>query len=289
VGKSFLLSSIGTCLAIQGKKVVLLDADFGGANLHTFLGVSRPSISLTDFFDDKLPLSQLIVEGGIDNMGLLTGAIRSLAPDGIKYAQKLKFFRHIEELDTEYVLIDLGGGTHFNILDTFLLADKMIMVIVPEIISIENMYHFLKNVFYRKLVNSLSAYGLKDVVWKAWKNRAKNNIINLKELVEYLKGLSKRIEDIINMELSNFTVYVILNQIKSHQEVKIGNYVTSVCMKYFDLNAQYIGYVEYDSFISRCINERQPYMQANSASNCANEIKKLTENLLKGRQISIKN
>ncbi|MBW2087075.1 MAG: P-loop NTPase, partial [Deltaproteobacteria bacterium] len=27
VGKSFLLSSIGTCLAIQGKKVVLLDAD----------------------------------------------------------------------------------------------------------------------------------------------------------------------------------------------------------------------------------------------------------------------
>ncbi|MBW1709026.1 MAG: P-loop NTPase [Deltaproteobacteria bacterium] len=289
VGKSFILSSVGSHLALQGKQVVLLDADLGGANLHTFLGMNKPAISLTDFFDDKLPLSELIVDSGVDNMGLLTGAIRSLAPNGIKHTQKLKLFRHIEELETEYVLIDLGGGIHFNTLDTFLLADKMIMVVVPEIIAIENMYHFLKNVFYRKLTNTLSAYGLKDIVRKAWQNRSELNITSLKELVDHLKGLSKRVEDIINMELSNFTVYIVLNQIRNHQEIIIGNYVTSVCMKYFDLKAEYAGYIEYDSFVSRCINERQLYMKANSSSSCAKEIKRLTRNLLEGKHIRIGN
>ena len=52
-GKSFVTSSIGTHLASKGSKVVLIDADLGGANLHTLLGVSKPRNSLTDFFEKK--------------------------------------------------------------------------------------------------------------------------------------------------------------------------------------------------------------------------------------------
>ncbi|MBW2091668.1 MAG: P-loop NTPase, partial [Deltaproteobacteria bacterium] len=62
VGKSFLISGMGSSLALEGKQVILLDADLGGANLHTFLGINKPENTLTDFFDDKLPLSELIVD-----------------------------------------------------------------------------------------------------------------------------------------------------------------------------------------------------------------------------------
>jgi len=41
VGKSFVLSSVGMSLAKKGK-VIMIDADLGGANLHNFLGISRP-------------------------------------------------------------------------------------------------------------------------------------------------------------------------------------------------------------------------------------------------------
>ena len=83
-GKSFIISSVGNCLASQDKKVVLIDADLGGANLHTFLGIEKPRISLTDFFEKKVPLPDIIVDSGVKNMGFLIGAIHSLSPDGIK-------------------------------------------------------------------------------------------------------------------------------------------------------------------------------------------------------------
>lgn len=288
IGKSFIISSVGNYLAQKGKSVVLIDADLGGANLHTFLGVNKPKNSLTDFFDKKIPIAEIITDTGIPNMRLLMGTIRSFAPSSIKYTQKLKFFRHIAKINADYILIDVGAGAHFNTIDTFLIADKMIVLIVPEIISVENMYFFLKNVFLRKLMTSMNDHGLKDIFINTWEKREKYNIRNLYQFISYLKDLSNPIENIVDKELSNFMVYILLNQVRSNQEIMIGNSVKSICMKYFGLNSQYIGYVEYDDFISRCVNKRQPYMEAYPASRCAKEIERLTENLIKGRHINIK-
>ncbi len=288
VGKSFVISSLACSLASQGRKVILVDADFGGANLHTFLGLGKPKVSLSEFFEDQISLSKLTIDTGIPNLELLAGTLRSLTPDSIKHSQKLKFFRHIRGLDADFVLIDLGGGTHFNILDTFLLADKMLLVVVPELISIENMYQFLKNVLFRRLTSTFSANGMKDEIREAWSKRAEHNITNLSELIDYLKRLSSSVETVIDNIVSDFTVYVILNQIRSNQDVKVGHHLVSVCKKYFDLQAHFAGYIEYDSFVSRCVNEKQTYMQTQSTSSCANEITKLAENLTLGRKIGIR-
>ncbi|MFO7737621.1 MAG: P-loop NTPase [Desulfatiglandaceae bacterium] len=284
-GKSFIISSIGNYLAQKDKKIVLIDADLGGANLHTFLGIDKPKVSLTDFLERKIPLADLIVDSGIPNMGLLIGAIHSLAPDGIKYTQKLKLFRHIKNLHADFILIDLGAGAHFNTLDTFLIADKRLVVIVPEITSIENTYYFLKNAFFRKLMITLGDHGLKDVVQDAWKNRGEYNIANLNQLLDHLKGLSKTMENIVAQELSEFRNYIVLNRITSSQEIMIGSSVKSICKKYFGLDGNYVGYIEYDPIIPRCINKRKPYMQAYPASRCAKEIQRLTENILDGKDI----
>ncbi|MCP4666270.1 MAG: MinD/ParA family protein [Deltaproteobacteria bacterium] len=288
IGKSFVISSIGTSLALREKRVVLIDADFGGANLHSFLGVSRPKFSLTDFFDKKLPLSDLIVNGGTKNLGFVAGAIDSLAGESFTYTQKLKLFRHIKRITADYVIIDLAAGSTFNTIDAFLLADKMVAVIIPELTSIENMYYFLKNAFFRRLIGSLNDNGFKDLVLSKWKNRWAYNITNLKQLVDYLKGLSNQIKDIVDKELSNFEVHIVLNMIRTNQHVSIGNSVKSVCSKFLGFNAHYAGYVEYDNSISRAVNRRQPYMLNYSASRCAKEIERVTDNLLSEDQIRIR-
>ncbi len=53
VGKSLLAANLGIYLAQLGKRVILIDADLGGANLHTFVGVERPAVTLGDFFDQR--------------------------------------------------------------------------------------------------------------------------------------------------------------------------------------------------------------------------------------------
>src|SRR5688500_10532748 len=52
--KALVASNLGVHLASLGKKVVLVDADLGGANLHTWLGMSPPKKTLSDFVDRKV-------------------------------------------------------------------------------------------------------------------------------------------------------------------------------------------------------------------------------------------
>ncbi|MBU0729012.1 MAG: P-loop NTPase [Proteobacteria bacterium] len=287
IGKSFIISSIGSTLAMRGKKVVLIDADLGGANLHSFLGMSRPKTSLSDFFDKKAPLEDLLVESGIPNLKLLSGTVNSLSSDSIKHAQKRKFFHHIKELDADHILIDLGAGTHFNTIDTFLLADKMIAVIVPEMIAIENMYYFLKNVFFRKLVTAMTMAGKKDVVTASWKNRGKLGIETLKQLLDYLKGYSEQVEEVITSELNSFTVNILLNKSKNGKDAQVGHSAKSVCMKYFGFNAKYVGHVEFDEFVTRSTNKRQVYVQQHPASKTTKQLDKVIDNLIEGRQVGM--
>lgn len=286
-GKSFITSSMGTYLAGSGNRVILVDADLGGANLHSFLGINRPRNSLSEFFDSKASLRELVVNAGLNDLGLISGDLNSLDSDSIKHAQKQKLHRHIRGLDADYVLIDLGAGSHYNTIDTFLLADKMIVVIVPEITAIENMYQYLKNVLFRKLKGTLAEYGLKEIVQEAWKKRSAHNIKNLRDLIDYLRGISGNVRDIVDREISPFRIFLVLNQVRSSQDIAIGASVRSVCIKYFGIHAHYVGYVEYDDCIWGCVNRRQPFMQTYPSTRCAKELGRVAENLLSKREMTV--
>jgi flagellar biosynthesis protein FlhG len=286
-GKSFITSSIGVCLASRGGRVVMLDADLGGANLHSFLGINRPEASLTDFFEKDVPLKDLVVKTGIARMGLVSGDIHSLASDSIRYTQKLKLFRHIKGLDADYVLIDLGSGSHNNTLDTFLFADRKIIVSVPEITAIENMYHFIKNMFFRRLKMTLGRHGMKDIVIELWKRRDDYGIRNLSDLLEYLKDQQPELKDDIDGEILGLNMNIVLNKVRSGGEIPIGMSVKSVCSKFLGLGAQYVGYVEYDDTVWRCTNNGRPFMLTYPSSRSAKELKRLCENLLGGQQVRV--
>src|SRR5436305_10463695 len=74
VGKSLLAANLGIYLAQLGRRTVLVDADLGGANLHTFVGVERPRVTLGDLFNRRVSrLEDCIVETAITGLGLLYG------------------------------------------------------------------------------------------------------------------------------------------------------------------------------------------------------------------------
>lgn len=287
VGKSFLISNLAHSLALQGKKTILIDADFGGANLHSFLGISRPTSSLTDFFMKKTPLADLVIDSGIPNLGLIVGMIRSFTPESINYAQKQKFLRHIKQLGAENVLVDLGAGSNFNTIDTFLLADKKIVVTLPEVTAMDNMYSFLKYAFFRRLLQAFAEKRRQYVILNAYQDyqeKGENNAGNLQQFVQYLRGIDKLAEQVVEQVLSDYEINIIVNQARSKEDVMLGNSVKSVCLKYLGFRSRYSGYVEHDELVPIAINNRQPYLQAYPASRFKDEIKKITNNLLNSEE-----
>lgn len=286
-GKSFVTCNIATCLAAQGKKTLVIDADFGGANLHTLLGVSKSQKSLADFFSNKALLPELIVDTKIENLHLIVGPLRYFEPESIKYAQKIKLFNHIKRLNADFIILDLGSGTHFNIVDTFLLADKKIVVTLPQITALENMFSFLNNAFFRCLNRGFAQKKLGYIFKSTVKEKAGYELGHLRQFIAMLREKSVEASDIIDTELSKYMVNIIINQAKTSKDISLGNQVRSLCIKYLGFKANYIGYIEQDDTIPRAINKQQPYLQMYPKSKCATKIEKITLNLLDNTQMRV--
>jgi len=283
-GKSFMASSMAIHLAQTGHRVTLIDADIGGANLHSYFGMTHPRATLTEFFEKKIPLVELKIRSGVNNLSFIPGDVKSLASDGILYSQKLKLFRHIKMLNSEYVIIDVGAGSNTNIIDTFLIADKMIAVLLPDVLAVENLYHFIKNALFRKLKNTLKPYGFKEFVEQIWWNKEKYGIKNLWQLIAWMKDNFPYINEILDEELSNFRMHFILNKISNSQDILLGSFIKSGFSKFLDLDTHFVGYVEHDKNVVKSIAKQEPFMQFDASSSAAQEVRICVDNLIHGRE-----
>lgn len=172
VGKTLIAANLGIMLAREGNRVILVDLDLGGANLHTCLGVELSKHTLSDFIQkDVDDLNDILMDTPINNLKLISGAQDILDIANLKYTQKIRFISKLKDLDADYVILDLGAGTSFNTLDFFLTSDIGLITLVPEPTSIENVYRFIKSAFYRKLKNAESSLKIKKMVDDIMRNR----------------------------------------------------------------------------------------------------------------------
>lgn len=286
-GKTFVVCQLASYLASTGKRVILIDNDFGGANVHSFFGLKQSSKSITQFFDEKEKLADLVINTGIENLAIIQGNTRSVSPSNIKYAHKLRLFRHIKQLDADYILLDLGGGTSADTIDSFLLADRLIVVSVPEITAIENLYQFIKSTYFRKLKDIFKTYGLQERSRLVWEKREKYGIHNIVDLLDYIKNNFPDCKDVLQNELENFLFYIILNKVRNLREIHEGFSVKSICIKYIGVNAFYAGFVEYDFQFWRNLSLIQTAPTFTVSHSTRNDIMKIATNIISGDQLKI--
>ena len=141
VGKSVLTSSLGIALANTGQRCAVVDVDLGGANLHTLLGVPRPARTLSHFVRGEVAsLEEILCPTSVRNLSIVSGSSALLEMANVKHAHKEKLLRHVRKLDVDHVLLDLGAGSAFNVLDFFVAARRAVVVVIPEPTSFENAY-----------------------------------------------------------------------------------------------------------------------------------------------------
>src|SRR5262245_34383523 len=77
IGKSFIASNLATIAARLGCRVVLIDVDFGGANLHTCLGVrSAARVNLSDYLEHRVAdFEKLAIETPVPGLRLILGTL----------------------------------------------------------------------------------------------------------------------------------------------------------------------------------------------------------------------
>ena len=281
VGKSYVSGNLGILLAQKGHNVVLADLDLGGANLHTWLGVSNPIKGITEFIERDTPdLRKLLIPTEIPGLRLISGAKDGVEIANMKHTQKRRFVNALRLLDADYIVIDLGAGTAYNTVDFFLLADSQIIIVIPEPTSIENPYRFIKNSFYRQILHNSEKFRMKSAVKNILRKDNPFNINTPKQLIDYLNHLGGNAAVFIEEQQESFRPCIILNQVRSEKEKKIGAAMVKACLKYFDLKVKISGHLDFDETVRQSVLDREPLAKSSLESKPVQQLSNICEILL---------
>ena len=172
VGKSFIVANLAASLARLGHRVVAVDADLEGPNLHTCVGIPKPRASLADFVAQREDdLGKLILDTPIPNLQLIAATDGNLATPQPTQSRRVRLMRELRELDVDFVFLDLGAGTHAAVMDYFMIGDDGVVVIAPEPTSVENAYGFIRAAFYRRLRLAMASHDMRKIVTIAMDQR----------------------------------------------------------------------------------------------------------------------
>ncbi len=276
-GKSFLTGNIGILLAKQGFKTLLIDADLGGANLHTIIGVPCPDISLSDFINRRcLALNDTVLETPIPNLFLISGARNKLDIANLAYEQKMKIFRAISGLDYHYIVLDLSAGTSFNTIDFFTVSDSGVLVCCPEPTSIENFYRLIRSVYIRKIRQILKTHHFRKLAEKA-EVQNPDAIINHPEyLLHILKQIDREKGDGIERILQGFQFKLILNQVRKQDSPRLGVMMSKIVERHLGLKIQFIGNVAFDERVHDELCGKGNFVDKHPYSQAAVDLKSIT-------------
>ena len=205
-------------------------------------------------------MDDILLPTGFPNLKLASGAHDVLDMANPNLIQQNKLRKAIRTLKADYILIDLGAGTSYYTLDLFLMADKSVLVTAPEPTSVENTYRFIKSAIYRKLKSVIRHPEVKAYLEKVTDSKNEDNPRTPAMLVSEINRINPQAGETLKYELANFSPKLVINQVRTPSDVRIGFSMRQACSKYFGVNLGYAGFIEHDAAALQSIRIRQPVL-----------------------------
>ena len=261
VGKSIMSSLLAFWLARLGSRTILMDLDLGGANLHTLMGIKMPPRGLNDFISGRFEsLEEACIETELENLRLICGASENLSLANPPFARKIKIVKHLLTLNAEHVVLDLGAGTSFNVLDFFLAAHRKIAVLTPEPVSIHNAYAFVRNAVFRRLSQVASRKPtIHELIKTAMDPKNDLKVRTVKELFQAIERANEiAMKEFLLKEIEQIRPVLITNMARAPKERSVGRVIQIVAENYLMLHLRDLGSVVYDHRIPEMVSAMIP-------------------------------
>ena len=144
VGKSNVVLNLSIELAQRGRRVFLLDADMGLANVDVLLGIT-PQYTLEHVLNGEKSIQDVILTGPAGLQILPSGSGISELSE-LTFDQQRSLFSKLSRLgdDIDYLFIDTGAGISSNVLRFNTSAGEVLVVANPEPTSVTDAYALMK-------------------------------------------------------------------------------------------------------------------------------------------------
>ena len=195
VGKSTITANVAYILAQKGKKVAVLDADIGLANMQILFD-TKPKYTLFDYIDGKCGLDDIFTKTNYSNITLIAGK------SGYQYTSStnnMLFTDVVEKIIDrsiyDFLLIDTGAGLNEQVQEFLNLSDNIIAVTTTDPSALTDLYALMKMLSIKKeklmvCFNYTAKYSTGESITKSLVNLAAKNQLNRKFMVQYLGNIS---------------------------------------------------------------------------------------------------
>ncbi len=287
VGKTVLSSSLGIALATLGYKVVMVDADLGGANLHTVMGILEPKYTFFDFYTLNCEsLNDIVLETSVENLGLISGSCGTLGLANPKYSQKVRFIKQLRSIDADFVILDLGAGASYNVIDFFLSADEGLIVTNPDPTAIQEAFNFIKVCLLRKLKRAFhDNKAVSELLEMEELARSGRMQMTMEDALARVREIDQRTGDFFEQVLESYKPKLILNMISDSQDVKEGVAIQAAAAELLSIDVEYLGYVSQDQQVKEAIRSFKPFLIRDPKCQASQDLAKLINVKLLGKSM----
>jgi flagellar biosynthesis protein FlhG len=280
VGKSVVSANVAAALAGAGRRCAIIDLDLGGANLHTLLGVSRPRYTLSHLFaGDVSSLADLMFQTSVPNLWLVSGNQALIETANPSQGKKERLVRQIRGLDVDDVVLDLGAGSGYNVLDFFLLARRGLVVATPEPTAIENAEYFLRAAFHRSLREPARRPDVAAAIRRLRENGRERRVHSAGELIALVKAIDPPAAKPLEDQARAFAPLLVVNQVRSAEHRAVGPRIVASCRERLDVSIELAGSIEADPNVLAAVERRQPALQAFPSCRFSRQIEALARRL----------
>ena len=294
VGKSLLAANLGVYLAAQGKRTILVDLDLGGANLHLFLGIWSLERKVDDFLEKRYgSIEELLLPTKYGPL-LVGGGGGALGAANIHHARKLKLLRALRNLKADYVIMDLGGDTSFNMLDFYLAAHTGVVLTTMDPASYLDAYNFIKVGLLRRLSRIFGP----ESPYRQEKDEALADIINrfvasagngqrLEALLDEVAATRPQGLKLLRQVVETYRPRTVINMPAGDNDVDaLAERLSKVSARMLSIGISYIGQLAYDGTIHQSTQNLVPHVARHPEGSLAQFCKLLMVDIEPGQAVA---
>ncbi|PIE97443.1 MAG: ATP-binding protein [Treponema sp.] len=286
VGKSLLAANLAIALSQAGKKTVLVDLDLGASNLHLVLGVAGAKKGVGTFLTGDSDFSQIIFPTEYENLSFIPGDSEIPGFAALKIYERNKLVKNLQSIDADYLIMDLGAGTHLGILDFFLLSPQGIIITSPTVTATLDAYLFLKNVAFRMIFSTFARKSKGgEYLEKLKKDGESMQRMYIPKILESLKTLDPKGVAKLLDKMSKFKPRVVMNMIDDPREAEKVMKIRRSCKQYLNIDLEHLGVIYRDNVQDVALSSRLPVIIYKPESLVSQAIYRIADKIIESQTV----
>jgi flagellar biosynthesis protein FlhG len=300
-GTSLFTANLAIYLATIGKRVLAVDADPSGADLHAMLGIGprvAPYAAPTPAFGAQGSLASVgttldhesantlpprePVDGPIPGLQMMDGGLSEPHRGSARRSSLRELQSRLAKLAADFAVVDLGSAATDAAMRFWCHADHRIALTMPEPNAVSGLYRLVRKAFATMALQHVSDERQQNVLHAAFARAghipAPSDIAALvqREWPELGHGLQDC--------MSRLEFPFIVNQARLRADLELGDQVTVAVRRRYGVPLKYLGYVEHDDAVRTCSRKRRPLLLESPGSRASRNIEKIARRLFASQE-----